>query len=226
VLTEDHPLAGRGDAYAVSKAEGEREALAVGTAHGLEVVVLRPTLVYGPGSPIWLVGYFERVKSERLALVDGGRGLANLLHVDDLIDAMLLAAERPGIAGEAFLVSGEQPVTWRQYLGYFARMCGKPPPASISRHRAYLEVQWGRLYGTLTGRPRRIAGMDLVEMTQRTRVSIDKARRLLRWEPRVALDAGMNAAEAWLRQQGHLPPAAPSAEEPMRARGAVRVALS
>jgi hypothetical protein len=58
------------------------------------------------------------------------------------------------------------------------------------------------------------------------RVGIDKAWRRLRWQPRVSLDRGMQAAEAWLRQQGHLPLAAPSAEEPGRVRSAVRLALS
>jgi len=50
-LTEDAPLVTRGDPYGVSKAEGERLARELGTELGLEVVVLRPTLVYGPAAP-------------------------------------------------------------------------------------------------------------------------------------------------------------------------------
>src|SRR5262245_8250878 len=67
LLTEEYPLQFQGDAYAVSKAEGERVALELGAVYGVQVVVLRPTLVYGPQSPIWLLGYFERVKHEQLA---------------------------------------------------------------------------------------------------------------------------------------------------------------
>src|SRR5262249_3073922 len=54
-LTEEAPLVDRGDAYSVSKAEGERLALELGRTRGVEVVALRPSLVYGPGSPFWLV---------------------------------------------------------------------------------------------------------------------------------------------------------------------------
>jgi nucleoside-diphosphate-sugar epimerase len=208
VLTEDCPLDLEGDAYGVSKAEGELAAFALGAARGVEVVALRPTLVYGPRSPLWLVAYFERCRTEQLALIDGGRGLANLIHVDDLVDAMLVAAERPGVAGEAFLMNGPEPVTWRDYIGHFARLCGKPLPPSVSLGRARLEVQWSRIYVALTQGRRRLQGMDLQLMPAHTVVSVDKARRMLAWAPGLSLEEGMAISEAWLRAEGYLPPLA------------------
>jgi nucleoside-diphosphate-sugar epimerase len=205
-LTEDAPLNFQSDAYGISKAEGEVAAFERGRALGIEVIALRPTLVYGPRAPLWVLAYCERVRTEQVALIDGGDGLANLVYVDDLIDAMLLAAERPNVSGEAFLISGAHPVPWRDYLGHFARMCGKPLPPSVPLWRAKFEMQWLRVYGTLTQRPRRLQGMDLNLMTQRTEVSIDKARRLLGYTPRVSLAEGMDRCEQWLRQQGYLPP--------------------
>jgi nucleoside-diphosphate-sugar epimerase len=204
-LTEDFPVVTRGDAYGVSKAEGEKVALALGRERGVEVVALRPTLVYGPAAPYWVVGYFERVKREELALVDGGRGLANLLFVEDLVDAMLAAAEAPGAAGAACLVSGPHPVTWAEYVGHFARMCHKPMPPSVSRWRATLEMQVLRVYGALTQRPRRLQGMDVRLMSQRCAVRIDRARQVLGWIPTTSLEQGMARCEEWLRREGHLP---------------------
>jgi nucleoside-diphosphate-sugar epimerase len=208
VLTEDHPMDLAGDAYGVSKAEGERAAMALGRERGVEVVALRPSLVYGPRAPYWLIGYFERTRREHVALVDGGRGLANLLFVEDLVDGMLAAAERPDIAGEACLVSGPSPVTWREYLGHFARMCNKPPPPSVPLWRARLEMQFLRVYGMVTQRPRRLQGMDVRLMSQHTAVSIAHAERVLGWRPATSLEAGMRVCEAWLRQEGYLAPVA------------------
>jgi nucleoside-diphosphate-sugar epimerase len=208
ILTEECPLVFEGDPYGVTKAEGERAALQAGAALGVEVVALRPTLVYGPGAHFWVRAYLDRTRREALALVDGGAGLANLVYVDDVVDAMRCAAERPGVAGEAFLVSGCRPVTWREYLGHFARMAGKPLPPSVPRWRAWLEMQFLRVYGTLTGRPRRLVGMDLALMTQRTSVSIAKAERMLGWTPRVSLREGMAGCEAWAREEGILRPQA------------------
>ncbi len=206
VLTEEAPLNFQSDPYGISKAEGEVAAFDLARERGLEVVALRPTLVYGPRSLYWVLTYFDRVKNERIALINGGSGLANLVYVDDLVDAMLLAAERPAVCGEAFLISGAHAITWREYLGYFAQMCGKPLPPSVPLWRAQIEVQWLRVYGMLTQRPRRLQGMDLSSMTQRTEVSIDKARRLLGYTPRVPAADGMRRCEQWLRDQGHLPP--------------------
>ncbi len=220
VLTEDAPMISRGDAYGVSKAEGERLALELGRARGVEVVALRPTLVYGPAAPLWVVGYLERVKLEQVALVDGGSGLANLIFVEDLVDAMCAAAEAPGVAGAACLVSGERPVTWAEYLGYFARMCHKPLPPAVPLWRAKLEMQILRVYGVLTQRPRRLQGMDVRLMAQRTSVDIDRARQVLGWSPRTSIDDGMAICEAWLRREGHLP----ADEDVIESPGARRVA--
>jgi nucleoside-diphosphate-sugar epimerase len=206
LLTEEHPIRFDGDAYAVSKAEGERDALELGSANGIEVVVLRPTLVYGPGSPIWLLDYFNRVKNEQLALVEGGQGLANLIYVDDLVDGMWAAAQRPEIAGHAFLMSGEGPVSWRDYIGYFARMCQKPIPYPIPLWKARIKFLYSNVYYILMEHPRRTNRIDLELMPQRSTVSIDKARRMLGYAPRVSIDEGMGRCEAWLRKEGYLPP--------------------
>jgi len=206
VLSENHPLCFRGDPYGLSKAEGEQAVLDRGAGDGVEVVVLRPTLVYGPRSPIWLISYFNRVKREQIALVNGGRGLANLVFIDDLLTAMWAAATVPDVSGQAFLISGEPPPTWREYIECFARMCGKPLPPSLSRLRASVEAQWMRVYSVFTRRPRRVLPMDLALMTQNTVVSTEKARRLLNYRPRVSLQDGMLCCETWLREEGYLPP--------------------
>ena len=212
VLTEDCPFDLGGDAYGVSKAEGEVAAFELGAKHGVEVVVLRPTLVYGPRAPLWVLAYFDRTRREQVALIDGGEGLANLVYVDDLVEAMWAAAQTPGIGGEAFLISGPEPVTWREYIGAFARMCGKPLPPSVPRWRANLEMQFLRVYGTLANRPRRFVGMDLQLMPERTAVSIAKAQRLLGFTPPTSFEAGMKLCATWLREEGYLPPSMWTAE--------------
>jgi len=205
VLTEDFPLTTVGSAYDVSKAEGERAAFESGSAHGIEVVALRPTLVYGPGAPLWVRQYFTRVKRERVALLNDGAGLANLIFVDDLVEAMWLAAHRPGIGGEAFLMSGAAPATWREYLGSFARMCGKPDPPTMPAWRARWGRLWYQAYAMLTEREARVTRTDVDLMPQRCRVSIAKAQERLGFEPKVDLKEGMRRCEIWLRTEGLMP---------------------
>lgn len=213
VLTESCPLIVEGDPYSVGKAEGERLAFERGKSLGVEVTALRPTLVYGPRSPLWLVSYLERVRREQIALIDDGRGLANLVFVDDLVDAMIAVAEHRDVVGEAFLISGAEPATWREYIDTLAALCRKPAPPSVSLRRARLEIPFWKVYTTLTLHPRRLQGMDLGQMTQRSRVSIEKANRVFGYAPRFSVAAGVQASESWLRSEGYLP-AAPTQSEP------------
>jgi nucleoside-diphosphate-sugar epimerase len=203
VLTEDFPLQFEGDPYAVTKAESEREALAFARAHGVEVVIVRPTIVYGPGSGR-VLSDLERVRYERIKLVDHGRGVLNLVYIDDLIDGLCLAETAPRAAGETFLVSGAAPVTVRDYFGRLAALAGKPSAPGIGTTRARLEAVWGRWHYRFTREPKRVEDTDLELMGHREAVSIEKARRLMGFAPRVSLEDGMRRVGEWLGRLGYV----------------------
>lgn len=119
-LDETAPRRRFGNHYSDSKLEAERIAL----TSGLPVAVLQPTAVYGPYGGVWTETVIRSLKAGRQILVNGGDGLGNAVYVDDLVSAMLLAAVKDGAVGEAFLISGEEPVTWRELYGFFERMLG------------------------------------------------------------------------------------------------------
>jgi nucleoside-diphosphate-sugar epimerase len=124
------------------------------------------------------------------------------------VQAMLAGASKHGVAGQAFLISGQKPITWLEYLDYFARMWAKPSPPSVSSRRAKIESAWWRVYSRLTDRQPRIEPLDIVLMSNRSVVSIERARQKLGYEPSVPVDEGMRRSEGWLREEGHLPPSA------------------
>lgn len=119
-LDESAPRRRFGNAYSDSKLEAERIVL----TSGLPVAVLQPTAVYGPYGGVWTAAVLAALKTGRQILVDGGGGCANVVYVDDLVSAMLLAAVQEGAVGEAFLISGGEPVTWRDLYGRFEQMLG------------------------------------------------------------------------------------------------------
>jgi len=204
-VSEDQPHQPGRDPYAISKSEGERLALDLGKEYGIQVVVLRPTLVYGPASPTWTIWFFQRVKYGQVVLPDFGRGRANLVYVDDLIDALLLAATVPGASNQAFNINGSEAPTWGQYLGCFARMLGKPPPPGMSRWRARLEAQKNVWSFRFTRRPSRLTPSDYSLMVMSSVFSNRKAEQVLGYRPRVGLAEGMQHTENWLRETGYLP---------------------
>ncbi len=112
------------DDYCQGKIQAEEEALSFLREHGLPVTILRPTVVYGPFG-VETVETVQALRKKTMVLVNGGTGVCNTLHVDNLVDAALLAAEHPGAVGEIFHISDAEPVTWRQFIEPHARALGE-----------------------------------------------------------------------------------------------------
>jgi nucleoside-diphosphate-sugar epimerase len=204
VLNEDLPLQLEGDPYAVTKAESEQVATAFARSSGLELTIVRPTIVWGPGSARILLD-LDRVRLERVKLIGDGRGLLNLVYIDDLIDGLVLAASAPAAANEAFLMSGQTATSCREYFTTLAAMCRKPPPPSLRVWRARAEALWSTWHFRFTRHPRRIEDSDFSLMNQFSTVSSAKAERLLGFTARVSFAEGMRRTESWLRERGYLP---------------------
>jgi nucleoside-diphosphate-sugar epimerase len=121
-----------GDDYSDTKLAAEQLVFSYHEKYGLPVAVLQPTIVYGPYSWPWTLMPLAFLKHERVVLVEGGTGLCNAVYVDDVVDAILLAAVRDEAVGQAFLISGDTPVTWRQFYGAYEHMLGEPATVPMS----------------------------------------------------------------------------------------------
>lgn len=119
-LTEEATKAPGRDPYGCSKLEAERVVYEY-QRQGLPATILQPTVVYGPYS-FWSTHAAQQLREGTVVLPNDGEGLCNAVFVDDVIDAILLSLKRPSPACGPFLISGEHPVTWRDY--YLAHAAG------------------------------------------------------------------------------------------------------
>lgn len=140
-ITEDAPRRDFGTGYADSKREAERIALDRARSGRCPVVVLQPTNVYGPRASVWGEEVLERMRTGRIPLVDDGVGVANVVYVDDVVQAALLAATADGVVGEAFLVSSGETVTWRDFFGHFEVMLGSRRTVSVTAQDALAQIR-------------------------------------------------------------------------------------
>jgi len=123
-LDETAPRRYSGNVYSDSKLDAEKIVFRYAENYRLPVVVLRPTAVYGPYSPFYTINMLQQLKKGKMILVNGGDGLCNAIYVDDLVTAIILAAVKQNAVGEAFLISGEQPVTWKEFYRKYEHMLG------------------------------------------------------------------------------------------------------
>lgn len=203
--------------YAETKRAAEAEVRRVADAGAIAAAILRPATVYGPGSTD-VVGEMARaLRGGHMLLVDGGRAVAGLTYVQNLVDAAVLALRREAVpaaaaAGaaapsEAFNVTDGLGVTWRTFLGDLADGLGyRPPRGSLPYLAAYglafsLECGYRFLRRTTGLRTPPLLSRQAVHVLGRDQdFSNARARRLLGWEPRVSYPQGMEATLAWLRE--------------------------
>ncbi|HEY5752829.1 MAG TPA: NAD-dependent epimerase/dehydratase family protein [Chthoniobacterales bacterium] len=135
----------------------------------VEVVHLRPSVVFGPRSR-WITDAAAEIRAGHAAWLNGGRGICNTIYIDNLVEAIRLAAIVPGIAGQAFLVGDAETVTWSEFLETIAEHFGVgrsgftnlPIPSFSAERESRLQAltltpAYGRLAGLLPGRFKRLA---------------------------------------------------------------------
>lgn len=188
-FTADEPPAPT-DPYSQSKLEAEQQLFALSNEIGLEIVVLRPPLVYGPGVRANFATMMRWVQAGvplPLASVDN---LRSLVGVDNLGDLIGRVAQHPQAAGQVFLVSDNQDVSTPELLLAIGRVLGKPARL-FSMAPPVLNAVAG-LVGK-GGAVRRLIG--------NLQVNIEKTMRLLEWNPPMSLNEGLEAtARAFLQK--------------------------
>lgn len=200
---EDSPMA-PGDIYQATKAEAERAALEFGRARGLPVTVVRPGAIYGPGERR-LLKLFRAIARGRYAVVGSGKPFYHPVFIDDLVDGYLLALERPEAVGQAFIIAGPRYVSQDALAALIARASGgRILPFRVP---AWPFVAAGALCEAL------LVPLGIEPPLHRRRVefwvnsrafSIEKARRLLGYAPKVDLEEGIARTFSWYRAAGWL----------------------
>jgi nucleoside-diphosphate-sugar epimerase len=183
---EDQPVPH--NPYALSKWEAERVLRRVSTETGLEVAILRPPLVYGPGVKanfLSLMRLADRGFPLPLGAVENRR---SLVYVGNLADAVLACLRHPRAAGEVFLVSDGEDVSTAELLNKIG--------VSLNRPVRLLPVPPGLLLaaGRVTG-----ASSKVEPLLDSLAVNGGKIRRRLGWQPPYSMDEGLEHTARWYR---------------------------
>ena len=118
-----------GDVYQETKVEGEAVARAAGRATGLEVVIARPTGIYGPGDRR-LLKLFRGVARRRFVVLGSGEIYYHLTYIDDLVDGFRLCGESPAAAGRTYILAGGEVTTLNELVALIAAEAGVRAAAS------------------------------------------------------------------------------------------------
>ena len=171
------------DPYGISKMEAEQGLQEIAAQTGMEVVIIRPPLVYGPGVKAnfaTLMRWLGRGVPLPLGAVHNRRSLVAL---DNLVDLIVTCTVHPGAANQTFLVSDDEDVSTTELLRRMGQAMNRPA------RLIPVPVSLLKLAAALVGRAsvaQRLCGS--------LQVDIQKTRQLLGWNPPLTLDQGLKKA--------------------------------
>ena len=178
------------DAYGSSKMEAEDGLRSIAATSGMEVVIIRPPLVYGPGVKAnfqVMLRWLSRGMPLPLGAIHNQRSLVAL---DNLVDLIVTCTHHPAAANQTFLVSDGEDMSTTQLLRRLGQAMGRParlipvPPALLKAGAAMLGKP---------GLAQRLCGSLQVDIT--------KTRQLLGWSPPISVDEGLRRAAKGFRHE-------------------------
>lgn len=200
---EDAPLR-PGDVYQESKVEGERMGREAAQAAGIELVIARPSGIFGPGDRR-LLKLFRGVARRRFLTLGTGDIYYHLTYIDDLVEGFHLCGTVPGAAGRTYILAGGEVSTLNELVRLIAEEAGVAP------RTLRLPVWPFWLAGAVCEAvcvPLRVEPplyRRRVDFFTKSRAfDISRARAELGYSPRVGLRQGVRATLAWYRQKGWL----------------------
>lgn len=193
------------DGYTLTKVEAEQVVRKHMQEKKLPATILRPGFIYGPRDRTVLPRIMERLKTKSFAFLGSGEQLMNNTFVGNLVDAIFLALEKDECVGQTYNITDGRLVSKKEFIGTIAEQAGYEPPKKhvplpIARVLARgMEGTWkllGKKEAPLLSNARiKFLGLNLD-------FSIDKAKRELGYQPRVAFPDAMRQTIDWFRSQG------------------------
>ncbi|HXE80003.1 MAG TPA: NAD-dependent epimerase/dehydratase family protein [Vicinamibacterales bacterium] len=198
---EDAPLR-PGDVYQRTKVEGERLAREAAARTGIELVIARPSGIYGPGDRR-LLKLFRGVARRRFVVLGSGRIFYHLTYVTDVVEGLRLCGEQPPAAGRTYILAGAEVKTLNEVVALIAEEAGVRPPS------LHLPVWPFWIAGAVCEAVCRPLGVEppiyrrRVDFFTKSRAfRIDRARTELGFAPEVPLREGIGRTLAWYREHG------------------------
>jgi dihydroflavonol-4-reductase len=200
---EDAPF-NPGDLYQKTKLEAENLVRQYVGKSEMEIVIIRPCSMYGPGD-LRMLKMFRMLSKRTFLMLGPCRENFHAVYVDDVVQGFLKAATAPDINGEVFIVGGPAYIPLKEYITQAAQAVGAPMP--------WLRFPYFLFYYAAVLCEAICVPFKFEPPLHRRRVrfyrnnrayNIDKARRTLGYRPHTDLKQGMALTVDWYRENGYL----------------------
>ncbi len=195
-MTEDMPLRRSGEADVDAKIDGDELALEYADQHGLDITILRPSMIYGRGGR-HLPRLADAIRRGKFVFIGSRENVVPLVSVSDMVQAMLLTAAAPRSGARVFNITDGSRSTIGDLVGHLARLMNCPLPTRVLPY--FLPWLVCSVFDRL-GRSGPIDRTTLQFLGTSRYADIQRARNELGYQPKVDLRQGLEASMDWIEQ--------------------------
>ena len=184
------------------KVKDEAEAVLQKYTNQIEIIILRPTMVYGPGEIRNKSKLFQLIQKGYFRIIGNGENQMSLLYIDNLIDAILLSALK-GKCGETYIISDEKPYTMNEFTYAIAKELKIKNPNHIPIPLAKSAALFFTFASIVNIKP--LLTFDRIDnLTSDHSFDISKAKKELGYRPKIGLAEGIKRTVKWYKKKGIL----------------------
>lgn len=193
--------------YGRSKMQMELAVRARQEAGVIQTVILRPPWFYGPRQPPRQTLFFKLIRDGKLPIVGGGQNRRSMVYIDNLSQALILAAVTEHANGEIYWIADRRPYTINEIVDTVERLLEEEFGQTCAHRRRRLPAMVSQLASVAD---KALQGLGfyhqkvhvLSEMDKTIACSIEKAQQQLGYNPTVGLEEGMRRSMQWLVDHG------------------------
>lgn len=191
-----------GDAYQLSKLDGEIAAKDAAAKAGMPLVIFRPAGIYGPGD-LRFLKLVKAIGKPVFPMIGNGKSLYQMVYVEDLLDGVLKCGKRPEAVGNTYILTSAHAVTMNEVFRTVAKALGRQP---MKIHVPVAPVYLLSMAVEFICAPFKLEPplfrRRLDPFRKNRSFSIEKARKELGYSPKTTLAEGFRHTVRWYRQQG------------------------
>jgi len=196
-LNEESPMKKINDPYGDTKIEAEKIVRAYEKKGELDLTVIRPTMIYGPGDRLFLPKLIENLNTGRARIIGKGEHAVDAIHVKDAADFVGLILKRPDTIGRTYNLNHPDNPAWKEFIAAVAVALGvRVPDRHIPYHLAMVLAGFLTLASRLTGKPPRVTRYGVRNVGRPYFYSTHRMTHEIGFQPKIGLIDGIRECVA------------------------------
>jgi len=202
-LDEESPQLDSSFPYVITKRETEKLVMSYHKKNKIEVTIVRPGDIYGPGDRVSLLKMAPMLEKGIMGYIGGGKTIGALTYVKNLADGLILAGTKKQAAGEAFVITDGAKISWKEYFEALAEELNVPAPRfslhpSIAKIVASVLEFIYRLFHIKKRPP--LTKYLATHLKQDFHFKIDKAKNILGYKPETGFEQAIEETAEWYKK--------------------------